>query len=63
MTAVAALLPPILVSAVPFYRLAALIRTQVTARQKDTAQEMTFRVAIKDGKLAFAARAFKGAPR
>ena len=49
--------------AVPFHRFAELIRSQVSSLQKDGGQEVAFRVAIKDGKVAFTARALKGAPK
>ena len=49
--------------AVPFHRFAELIRAQVTSLQKDGGREVAFRVAIKDGKVAFTARALKGAPK
>jgi hypothetical protein len=48
--------------AVPFHRFAEVIRAQVSALQKDGGREVAFRVAIKDGKVAFTARALKGAP-
>jgi hypothetical protein len=49
--------------AVPFHRFADLVRTQVTALRKDRATEVAFRVAVKDGKIAFTARGLKGVPQ
>jgi len=47
--------------AIPFHKFADLIKTQVgTFRQKGT-PEVAFRVAVKGGKVAFTARAMKGA--
>ena len=47
--------------AIPFHKFADLIRTQVgTFRDKGTG-EVAFRVAVKDGKVAFTARAMRGA--
>jgi hypothetical protein len=45
---------------VPFHKFAELIRTQVTTLQKKGGAEVAFRVGIKDGKVAFTARAMKG---
>jgi hypothetical protein len=46
---------------IPFHKFADLIKTQVGAfKQKGTA-EVAFRVAVKHGKVAFTARAMKGA--
>jgi len=46
--------------AIPFHKFAELIKTQVgTFRNKGTA-EVAFRVAVKNGKVAFTARAMKG---
>ena len=48
--------------AVPFHRFAELIKTQVTSLRGKGSPEVAFRVAIKDGKVNFTARALKGAP-
>jgi len=48
--------------AVPFHRFAELIKTQVTSLRGTGSPEVAFRVAIKDGKVTFTARALKGAP-
>jgi hypothetical protein len=48
--------------AVPFHRFAELIKTQVTSMTANGSPEVAFRVAIKDGKVSFTARALKGAP-
>lgn len=45
---------------VPFHRFAELIRTQVTAMQGRGSTEVAFRVAMKDGKVSFTARAMRG---
>jgi hypothetical protein len=45
---------------VPFHKFAGLIRDQVKAIQKRGAPEVAFRVAIRDGKIAFTARGLKG---
>ncbi len=44
---------------VPFHKFAELVKTQVK-KLGDTASEVAFRVAIKDGKVSFTARAMKG---
>jgi len=46
--------------AVPFHRFAELIKTQVTKLQRTGSREVAFRVALKDGKVSFTARAMKG---
>jgi len=46
--------------AVPFHKFAELVKTQVAKLRKDGAPEVAFRVAVKDGKLNFTARALKG---
>jgi hypothetical protein len=46
--------------AIPFHRFADLVRTQVTALRAQGTSEVAFRVAVKDGKVAFTARALKG---
>ena len=48
-------------TAVPFHRFAELVRDQVTKLRADGNSEVAFRVAVKDGKLSFTARALKGA--
>ena len=47
--------------AVPFHKFAELIKTQVDALKADGSPEVAFRVAMKDGKVSFTARALKGA--
>ena len=47
---------------VPFHRFASLVKEQVTRLRDDQAAEVAFRVAMKDGKVDFTARALKGAP-
>ena len=46
--------------AIPFHKFAALIKTQVGALQQKGTPEVAFRVAVKQGKVAFTARAMKG---
>jgi hypothetical protein len=46
---------------IPFERFAALVNTQVTALRDKGSAEVAFRVALKDGKVAFSARALRGA--
>ncbi len=46
--------------AVPFDRFAELVKTQVTKLQRSGTDEVAFRVAVKDGKVSFTARAMKG---
>jgi hypothetical protein len=46
--------------AIPFHKFADLIRTQVGAFQKKGSDEVAFRVALKDGKVALTARAMRG---
>ena len=45
---------------IPFHRFADLIKTQVTTLREKGSPEVAFRVAMKDGKVAFTARALKG---
>jgi hypothetical protein len=45
---------------IPFHRFADLIKTQVTTLKERGSAEVAFRVAVKDGKVAFTARALKG---
>lgn len=46
--------------AIPFNKFADLIKTQVSTLKKKGSPEVAFRVAVKDGKVAFTARALKG---
>jgi hypothetical protein len=46
--------------AIPFHKFAKLIKTQVNALKEQGNPEVTFRVAVKDGKVAFSARGLKG---
>jgi hypothetical protein len=45
---------------VPFHRFASLVKEQVSKLRDDQGAEVTFRVAMKDGKVNFTARALKG---
>jgi hypothetical protein len=45
---------------VPFHRFAELVKTQVAAMKEQGSAEVAFRVAVKDGKLNFTARALRG---
>jgi hypothetical protein len=45
---------------VPFHKFAALVKTQVDKMQASGSPEVAFRVALKDGKVNFTARALKG---
>ena len=45
---------------VPFHKFADLIKTQVDQMKKKGTVEVAFRVAMKDGKVAFSARSLKG---
>ena len=47
--------------AIPFHKFAELIKTQVSALRTKGTAEVAFRVAVKEGKVAFTARAMKGA--
>jgi hypothetical protein len=47
--------------AIPFHKFAELIKTQVGAMKEKGNEEVAFRVALKDGKVAFTARAMRGA--
>jgi hypothetical protein len=47
--------------ALPFHRFAALVKDQVGKLRGDGSPEVAFRVAVKDGKVSFTARAIKGA--
>jgi hypothetical protein len=44
---------------VPFHKFAALVKNQVTKLRDEGNPEVAFRVAVKDGKVAFTARALK----
>jgi hypothetical protein len=46
--------------AVPFHKFADLIKTQVKTFKDKGSEEVAFRVAVKDGKVAFTARAMRG---
>ena len=45
---------------VPFHKFAGLVKTQVEKMQATGSPEVAFRVALKDGKVNFTARALKG---
>ena len=49
--------------AIPFHKFADLIKTQVGAFQQKGTPEVAFRVAVKQGKVAFTARAMKGSAK
>ena len=49
--------------AIPFHRFADLIKTQVSALKDKGSPEVAFRVAMKNGKVAFTARGLKGVRR
>ena len=46
--------------AIPFHKFTDLIKTQVSSLKAKGSPEVAFRVAIKDGKVAFTARGLKG---
>ena len=46
---------------VPFHRFASLVKEQVTKLRETGSPEVAFRVALRDGKVNFTARALKGA--
>ena len=46
--------------AIPFHKFAELIKTQVSTFKEKGSEEVAFRVAVKDGKVAFTARAMRG---
>lgn len=48
-------------AALPFHKFAELIKSQVTTLKEKGTPEVAFRVALKSGKVAFTARALKGA--
>jgi hypothetical protein len=49
--------------AIPFHKFADLVKTQVNALKEKGTTEVAFRVAVKDGKVAFTARGLKGKPK
>ena len=46
--------------AIPFHKFADLIKTQVKSFKEKGSEEVAFRVAVKDGQVAFTARAMRG---
>lgn len=48
---------------IPFHRFAELVKKQVTTMKESGSPEVAFRVAVKDGKVAFTARGLKGMTR
>ena len=46
--------------AIPFHKFADLVKTQVEQMKQKGTGEVAFRVAMKDGKVAFTARSMKG---
>jgi hypothetical protein len=46
---------------VPFHRFASLVKDQVAKLRETGSPEVAFRVALKDGKVNFTARALRGA--
>jgi hypothetical protein len=46
--------------ALPFHKFAALVKNQVNKLKENGSAEVAFRVAVKDGKVNFTARAMKG---
>lgn len=48
--------------AIPFHKFAELVKAQVSALREKGSAEVAFRVAVKDGKVAFTARPLKGVP-
>lgn len=48
---------------VPFHKFAELVKTQVTKLRATGSPEVAFRVAVKNGKVNFTARALKGVKR
>jgi len=45
---------------IPFHKFADLVKTQVNSLKEKGTSEVAFRVAVKDGKVAFTARGLKG---
>ncbi|HUG61163.1 MAG TPA: MXAN_5187 C-terminal domain-containing protein, partial [Methylomirabilota bacterium] len=48
---------------IPFHRFAELVKTQVSTMKEKGSPEVAFRVAVKDGKLRFTARALRGSSK
>jgi hypothetical protein len=48
-------------SVVPFHKFADLVKGQVSKIRQAGGNEVAFRVAVKDGKVSFTAKALKGA--
>jgi hypothetical protein len=48
-------------AAPPFHKFADLVKNQVKKLRQSGTPEVAFRVAVKDGKVSFTARALKGA--
>jgi hypothetical protein len=48
---------------VPFHKFVELVRTQVGTLKEKGSKEIAFRVAVKDGKVAFTARAMRGSKK
>ena len=48
---------------IPFHKFAEIVKGQVKKLRDDGSAEVAFRVAVKDGKVAFTARALKGAKK
>jgi hypothetical protein len=46
--------------AIPFHKFADLVKQQVAQMKEKGSPEVAFRVAMKDGKVAFTARGMKG---
>ena len=46
---------------IPFHKFADIVKSQVKKLNDDGNAEVAFRVAVKDGKVAFTARALRGA--
>ena len=49
--------------AIPFHKFADLVKNQVNSLKEKGSPEVAFRVAVKDGKVAFTARGLKGKPK
>jgi len=47
----------------PFHRFAQMVKTQVTKLHETGSEDVAFRVAVKNGKVAFSARGLKGAKK
>jgi hypothetical protein len=48
---------------VPFHKFVDMVRTQLGTLKQKGGEEVAFRVALKDGKVSFTARAMRGAPK